>query len=155
MVNCQCVQPFKLMYGMPILLTIKLIPKTGQLQTLTTNQVTKAHNTLKKLLHTISENISIECIGLLECITDTGSYFLSLVVVRSLPGHDTKENIHPFLNYLDKEKPKTDMVIKRSTYSVRITSRIRLWTLPSDTGIGATKLRLNIEDLDSTVLRVI
>ena len=128
MANCHCVQPFKQVFGMPVLLTIKLIPASGRLHTLTTDQIAKSHMTLKKLLHTISENISIDFIGLLKCKADAGDYYLSLVVVRSLPGYDTKEMIHPFLEYLDDEERKIGMVIKRTTYSVRITSRIRLWT---------------------------
>ena len=146
MANCHCVQPLKQMFGMPVLLTIKLIPATGRLQNITTGQIAKSHMTLKKLLHIISENISIDFIGLLECKADTGDYYLSLVVVRSHPGYDTKEMIHPFLEYLDNEKRKIGMVIKRATYSVRITSRNRLWTWKNLTN----KIHY-FRDLDSTV----
>ena len=149
MVNCHCIQPFKTVLGMPILLTIKVIPRAGQLETLTTSQITKYHNTLKKILHTISENISVEPIGLLECKADAAEYYLSLAVVRSLPGHDTKEMIKPFLDYLDNKQRKIEMVLKQTTYSVRLTSRVRLWAL-YNLGNGLED-RLNFRDLESTV----
>ena len=127
MVDCQCIRPFKMVFGIPMLLTVKLIPKSGYLQTLATKQIPKYHDTLKKTLHAISANVSIEFIGLFECKADPEDYFLSLAVVRSNPGHDTKEVIKPFLNYLDN-KGKMEMVVNRKTYSVKLTSRIRLWT---------------------------
>ena len=149
MVNCHCIQPFKMVLGMPVLLTIKVIPRAGQLETLTTGQITKYHNTLKKKLHAISENISVEPIGLLECKADAAEYYLSLVVVRSLPGHDTKEMIKPFLDYVDNKRRKIEMVIKQTTYSVRLTSRARLWTWYNPD--NPLEHRVNFRDLESTV----
>ena len=146
MVDCRCIQPFKMVFGMPVLLTIKLVPRAGQLETLTTRQIAMFHNTLKKILHTISENISVELIGLLESKADAEEYFLSLAVVRSLSGHDTKETIKPFLDYLDNKRRKIEMVVKQTTYSVRLTSRFRLWIWSN-----RTYASYNQRDLDSTI----
>ena len=144
MVDCRCIQPFKMLFGMPVLLTIKLIPRSGHLETLTTNQITKFRNTLKKTLHTISENIYVESVSLLECKSDAGKYFLSLAVVRSIPEYDTKEMLKPFLDHLDNNRRKVEMVIKQTTYSVRLTSRVRLWK-------NYTDYSNNLRDLESTV----
>ena len=127
MVDFRCIQPFKMVFGMPVLLTIKLIPRADRLETLTTSQITKYHNTLKETLLTISENIYVEIIGLLECNADVGDFYVSLVLVRSLPEHDSKEIMKPFLDYLDNKRRKIEMVVKQTIHSVRLTSRIRLW----------------------------
>ena len=149
MVECHCIQPFKMVLGMPVLLTIKVIPTAGHLETLTTGQVTKYHNILKKILHAISENISVEYIGLLECKTDATEYYLSLAIVRSLPGNDTKEMIKPFLEYLDNKRRRIEMVIKQNTFSVRLTSRVRLWTWYNLANL--LEHRVSFRDLESTV----
>ena len=146
MVECHCIHPFKMVFGMPVLLTIKLVPRDGLLETHTTRLITKYHNTLKKTLHTISENISVELIGLLECKADAEEYYLSLAVVQSLSGHDTKETIKPFLNYLDNKRRKIEMVVNQTTYSVRLTSRFRLWIWSN--GTFASYIQ---RDLDSTI----
>ena len=143
MVDCRCIQPFKMVFGMPVLLTIKLIPRAGYLETLTTSQITKYHNTLKEILLTISENIYVEIIGLLECKADAGDFYVSLVLVRSLPGYDTKDIMKPFVDYLDNKRRKIEMVVKQTTHSVRLTSRIRLWE--------SLDYRLHFRDLDSKV----
>ena len=146
MVECHCIQPFKMVFRMPVLLTIKLVPRAGFLETITTRQITKYQNTLKKTLHTISENISVELIGLLECKADKEEYYLSLTVVRSVSGHDTKETIKPFLNYLDNKRRKIEMVVNQTTYSVRLTSRFRLWIWSNSTFSSYNQM-----DLDSTI----
>ena len=147
MVNCKCTHPFKGVYGMRILLTIKLIPRSGDLTTLKTKQITNFNNALEKILYTITENIFIDFIGLFECHADSGDYYLFFVVVRSHPGYDTKEVIEPFLGYLDNKGKVMEMVDnKRSTYEVRLTSRIRLWNTYNDTSYS-----LNFRDLESTV----
>ena len=133
---------------MPILLTVKLIPRSGDFKTPTANQILKYHNTSEKILHTISENTSIEFIGLLECKVDEGEYLLSLAIVRSFPGHDTKETIKPFLDYLDNDRRNIQMVTRQATYSVRLASRVRLWTWGN-----RTDERLLFRDLESTVQR--
>ena len=128
MVECQCVQPLKKIYGMPVLLTVKVVPQTGDLLSLERIQIPKYHNTLQRILRAITENIFVEFIGVFECKADPKGYFLSLVVVRSFPGHDSKETIKPLLDYLDN-KQMTDMKIKRITYSVKLTSSVRFWNV--------------------------
>lgn len=145
MVDCHCVQPLKSVYGMPVLLTIKLIPKSGELATITMKQISKYHEALESILQAISENINVQLVGLFECKADPKDYYLALVVVRSFPGYDTKEAIKPFLKYMDKTKI-SDMNIKRTTYSVRLTSRIRLWE-----DYNITHSRLRFEDLETKV----
>ena len=147
MVNCKCKQPFKGVYGMRILLTIKLIPRSGYLTTLKTKQIANFNNALEESLHTITENIFIDLIGLFECHADFGDYYLFFVVVRSHPGYDTKEVIEPFLDYMDNKRKVIEMVDnKQSTYEVRLTSRIRLWNT-----YNYTSYSLNFRDLESTV----
>ena len=146
MVACKCIQPFKMVFGMPVLLTVKVIPRSGYLTTMTTKQIHRYHDTLKKTLHAISENISIEFIGLFECKADPDDYYLSLVVVRSYPGCDTKEMLEPFLNYLDNKR-KIEMDFKQTTYIVKLSSRIRLWTWHKN----LNEYRLKFQDLESKV----
>ena len=131
---------------MPVLLTIKLIPKAHRLGTFSANQIPKYRNTLKNVLQEISMNISVDLIGLLECKANASEYYLSLVVVRSLPGFDTKEMIKPFLDYLDNKQQNIQMVVKQRTYIVQLTSRIRLWAWKES---DYTDLR----DIDYRVLR--
>ena len=145
MVNCHCVQPLKMIFGMPVLLTIKLKPTHGYwVETPTANQITRYHNTLKEILLKISESIRVEFIGLLECVADAGEYFLSLALVRSLPGYDTKETMKPFLDYLDESRRNITMVVKQTTYSVRLTSRVRLWANRTDN-------QMHLDDLETPV----
>ena len=147
MIGCRCVQLLKQVYGMPVLLTVKVIPRSGDLTTLARKQITKYHASLNRTLHTISKNIFIDFIGLFECKADLEEYYLSLVLVRSYPGHDTKETIKPFLDYLDNDKTLA-MSFIQTTYFVKPTSRIRLWT-----EINASEYRYypNLADLDSEV----
>ena len=126
MVGCQCVQPLKKIYGMPVLLTIKLVPQTNDLVSLERKQISKYHTTLKSILRAITENIFVEFIGLFECKADPKDYFLSLVVIRSFPGHDSKATIKPFLDHLENKK-MANMKMKRITYSVKLTSSARFW----------------------------
>ena len=111
---------------MPVLLTLKMILKSGDLVTLERKQIPKYHETLRRILRAITEHISVDFIGLFECRAGLNDYYPSLVVVRSFSGHDSKETIKPFLDYLDNKK-LADMKIRRTTYSVGLTSRIRLW----------------------------
>ena len=145
MINCHCVQPLKMVYGMPVLLIAKLIPKSGDPITIEKKQISKFHKALASIMHSITENVFVKFIGLFECRADPKNYYLSLIVVRSFPGHDSKETIKSFLGYLDNTK-MVDMNIGRTTYSVRLTSRIRLWN-------EATKLHddFNFADLETKV----
>ena len=146
MVECECIQPFKIVYGMPILLTIKLTPRSNNVETIKTNQISNFHNVLKKKLKEISSNISVEFIGMFECKSDSGDYYLSVMIVRSSPGNDTKVVIKPFIEYLDSTRKQDKIVFKQTTYSVRLTSRIRLWTV-----YNLTKTIYNMRDLESTL----
>ena len=146
MVNCKCIQPLKIVYGMPILLTIKLIPRSNNVETIKTNQISNFHNVLKKKLKEISSNISVEFIGMFECKSDSRDYYLSVMIIRSSPGNDTKVVIRPFLEYLDSTRKQEKIVFKQTTYSVRLTSRIRLWTV-----YNSTKTIFNMRDLESTL----
>ena len=144
MVGCHCVQLLKV-YGMPVLLTVKVIPKSGYLTTFATKQISKYHVSLNRILHTISEKIFVDFIGLFECKADSEEYYLSLVVVSPYPGHDTKSTIRSFLDYLDNKK-KLEMDFKQTKFSVGLTSRIRLWSWHN-----MTNYRLHLVELDSEV----
>ena len=56
--------------------------------------------------------------------------------------------IEPFLHYLDNKR-KMEMNLKQTIYSVRLSSRIRLWTWFNHGNIN--EHRLNFRDLESTV----
>ena len=134
---------------MPVLLTVKVIPRSGYLTTLAKKQISKYHSSLNRILHIISENISVDFIGLFECKPDSEEYYLSLVVVRSYPGHDTKETMKPFLDYLDNDKT-LQMDLKQITYSVKLTSRVRMW-LQLQGNVSELKNHPNLAELDSEV----
>ena len=127
MVNCRCIQPFKRIYGMAVLLAIKLIPRANRLPTFASSQIQKYRKSLKKILHGISENITVDLIGLLECKANASEYYLSLVIVRSLPGFDTKQAIRPFIEYLDNKRRNVRIVVAQRTFTFHLTSRVRLW----------------------------
>ena len=106
MMGCHCVQLMKPLSGMPTFLTIKVIPHNGNLTALDDKQITKVHVSLRKQMHDISENISVDFISMYGIKTELEDYFLSLVIVRSYPSHDTKDTMKPFLDYLDQNRFK-------------------------------------------------
>ena len=105
LIGCRCIQPLQV-YGMPVLLTIKVIPISGHVTTPAKKETQMYQSTLNETLHTIS---------------------LSIVLIRSQPGQDTKKTMKPFLDSLADDK-KLEMHFKQMTYLVKLTSRIRLWT---------------------------
>ena len=125
MMGCHCVQLMKPLSGMPIVLTIKVIPQDGNLTALDDKQITKVHVSLRKQMHHISENISVDFLSMYEIKTELEDYFLSLVIVRSNPSHDTKDTMKPFLDYLDQNRFK--LANKPDSYYGKLTSRVRLW----------------------------
>ena len=128
MIECRCVQLLRQLVGMPVLLTVKVIPRSGNLgKSLTEKQIPNYHKALVRTLQTISENIDVDCIGLFECKSSSNDYYLSVVLVRSHHGNDTRETMKPFLEHLDNDNMLKLNFIRR-TYSVGLTSRIRMWT---------------------------
>ena len=75
----------------------------------------------------MSKNIRIDFKALFEVKADSEEYLLSIVVVRSKAGQDTKETIKPFIDLLDNGGPLR-MKFESTTYYVKLTSRIRMWT---------------------------
>ena len=144
MVGCRCVQLIKPISGMPILLTIKVIPRDGHLTALDDKQISKVHVALRKRMREISENISIDFISMYEIKTDQQEYFLSLAVARSFPGNDTKDTMKPFLDYLDKNP--FEIAYKRNSFYGKLTSRVRVW----EQGYGGPETR-RLQDLESAI----
>ena len=122
MVGCRCVQLIKPISGMPILLTIKVIPRDGNLTPLDDKQIPKVHASLRKRMRDIAENISIDFISMYEIKTDIEEYYLSIAVARSYPGHDAKDTMKPFLEFLDKNRFEIDY--KQNSYYGKLTSLI-------------------------------
>ena len=70
MTNCHCVKPLKMVYGMPVLLIAKLIPKSGDPVTTEKKQISKYHKALASILHSITDKVFVKFIGLFECRAD-------------------------------------------------------------------------------------
>ena len=130
--GCRCVQLIKPLSGMPILFTIKMIPRDGHLTALDDNQIPKVRTSLRKRMRDISENISIDFITMYGIKTGLQEYFLFLAVVRSFPDNDTKDTMKPFLEYLDKQR--FEIAYQRNSYYGKLTSRVRLWEQKNGTG---------------------
>ena len=138
MIGCRCVQLIKPISGMPILLTIKLIPRDGHLTAVDDKHIPKVLASLRRRMCIISENITVDFISMYEIKTDLQEYFLSLAVVRSFPGHDTKDTLKPFLEYLDKNR--FEIAYKQISYYGELTSRVRLWEEINDDHFSDNKI---------------
>ena len=142
--GCRCVQLIKPISGMPILLTIKVIPRDGNLTPLDDKQISKVRTSLRKRMRDISENISIDFLTMYGIKTDLQEYFLFLAVVRSFPDNDTKDTMKPFLEYLDKKR--FEIAYNRNSYYGKLTSRVRLWEQNNGTG-----WHQKLQDLESKI----
>ena len=79
MIGCHCVQLMKPLSGMPIFLTIKVIPQDGNLTALDDKQISKVHASLREQMRDISENISVDFI----CIYEIKTELISLLNLSS------------------------------------------------------------------------
>ena len=125
--ECRCIQPFRNLTGMPVVLMAKVTSREDGPDNLTNGQLRKLQNGLTEALETTAVNTNAEIATTLRQENVTGLTYLCIVIARSDPGLDTKLAMRPFLRYLD-----TDDVLKlkvgKFDFAAALTTRARLWT---------------------------
>ena len=131
---------------MSVLLNLKVVPESGQVTRMTSVQNRRYNSALIKTLQNVAGETTADVVATYKQETEAEENFLSFAIVRSKPDHDTKQAVKPFLDYLDNSR-ELEMQIGKMTYSVRFTSRVRLWIETNKTRIPYTTVE-RLEDLD-------
>ena len=125
--GCRCIQPFRNLTGMPVVLMAKVTAREVGPDSLTSGQLRILQTALKGALETTAVNTNAEIATTLRQENVTGLTYLCIVIARSDPGLDTKLAMRPFLHYLD-----TDDVLKlkvgKFDFAAALTTKARLWT---------------------------
>lgn len=110
---------------MPILLTLKIYPNSDQ-PTTTDTHIGKYNQALINALLDMAKNVTAEIVATFKQETDGGHHYLSIAIVRSNPGCDTKQAIEQYMRYLDNER-QLEMRINHATYAINVISRVLTW----------------------------
>ena len=134
---------------MPVYLNLKVTTKSGNIFTLTDQQIRKFHTALKEVLRKTISNITAEVVATFIQEKVARSYYICIVVVRTKKDFDTKETLKPLLPFLDTSRSLEFSSIKNK-YVVYFLTRILLRVSQNlDTELGTMKLE--VEDLNEEV----
>ena len=131
---------------MPVLLYLKVVPKPGHVARMTKVDIRRYNTALIKTLQNAADEITADVVATFKQETEAEENFLSIAIVRSKPDHDTKKAVKPFLDYLDNSR-ELEMQSGKMTYSVKFTSRVRLWSETDTTTSPYTTVE-RLDDLD-------
>ena len=117
---------------MPVVLMARVTSRQEGSDSLASGQLRKLHTALKGALETIAANATVEIATTLKQENVTSLTYLSIMIVESDPGVDTKLAMKPFLKYLE-----TDDVMKLAVgkldFAAALTTKARLWIDQSST----------------------
>ena len=143
-----CIQPFKNLAGMPVVLMVKVTtpqdgsdsliatPQDGP-DSLTSGQLRKLHKALKGSLGAIAVNTTAEIATTFQQENATSLTYLYIVVVYSDRGTDTKLAMRPFLRYLDTDEV-LELNVGTLDFYAALTTKARLW-VERNNGVGSFK----------------
>ena len=112
---------------MPVVLKLKVVSK--QMGSFPTDEekIKPFHQALRKLLKSTVEQITAKIVAIFKPETDGEQYYLCVVVIRSRKGHDTKETVKPFMEYLDSTRHleyKSDKIM----FAAKLTNTVLFWS---------------------------
>ena len=126
LITCQCVQPFKAISGMPVLLKLKVTVDQDDHLLSADVLLNRLYVAVTKFLQNTVSQITVRIAATLKPMTNETEYYLCLAIVTVDFGHDTKKTLKPFLRYLDSQRYEA-ITVKKVTFNVRLTHRIHVW----------------------------
>ena len=135
-----CIDLLQDLSGMPVLLKIKVLLKSGSKYPLSDTQIRKLQTSVKRSILSIVDNITVRIVATFQ---QENSY-LVIINAQSDPGHDTKQTLEPLIQYLDTDK-HFEVKVGKLTYSALLTSKIALLEERNDTTAAMTHEARDIE----------
>ena len=91
-------------------------------------QLRKLHTALVGAIKAIAEHSSAEVLATFREENVTGQNYLSILILRSDPGHDTKTTMLPLMKFIDTGNRVEVNIRKLGLFSAHLTSSVALWT---------------------------
>ena len=123
--GCRCQQPMKVLAGLPVQLTLKIVPETHP-KISADFVLSRLHVAVKKSLNKVASHVSTDIIATYKQETMSKDYYITAVRIRSKFGHDTKLTMKPFLRYHDSGE-KLYIQIMKVKHCLELTSSVRCW----------------------------
>ena len=125
--GCHCIQPFRQLSGMPVVLMAKVTSRQDGPDSLTSGQLRKLHTALEKALEAIAVNTTLKIATTLQLENATSLTYLCIAIAYSDQGTDTKLAMRPFLRYLDTDEV-LGLNVGKPHLSAILTTNARIWT---------------------------
>ena len=132
--GCHCIAPFRNISGMPVTLMAKVTTNSEQLNPLKRGQLRKLYSALTDALESMAQNTTAEVATTLRQENVTTQTYLSIVVVQSDPGFDTKLAMRPFLDYLDTDNV-LELTVGDLNFTAALTTQAKIWVNKSISGM--------------------
>ena len=118
---CKCIDILQNLSGMPVLLKIKVLPRSGPDYPQSDIQIRKLQTSVKRNILSIVDHITVRIVATFQ---QENSY-LVIIEAQSDPGHDTKQTLEPLIQYLDTDK-HFEVKVGKLAFSATLTSKIAL-----------------------------
>ena len=121
-IRCQCIKILKALSGMPVLLKIKVVSESDDVNQLTDIQIRKLETLIKRAIISLAKFTSMSIGATFRLNND----FLVIGGIKCDTGHDTKVTMEPLIKYLDTDE-KITISSGKQTFSVTLSSKIAIW----------------------------
>ena len=144
-VVCECFPALQNYSGMPILMKVKLTSKLNTNVTLNERQLKQLQTALTQKVEVEAKHSSAEVILTYRQENIRVPSYLSILIMRTDPGHDTKTTLASLMKYLDTDE-ELEVRARQVPFSAVLTTRIALW---SEEVHATNKLTFQVRDMKS------
>ena len=123
---CECFPALQNYSGMPILIKIKLTSKLDTNVTLSVRQLKQLQTALAQKVESVAKDSSADVMLTYRQENVRVHSYLSILMVHSDPGHDTKTTMAPMMKYLETDE-ELELSASQVPFSAAMTTSIALW----------------------------
>ena len=123
---CECFPALQNYSGMPILMKVNLTSKLDTNVTFSVRQLKQLQTALAQKVKSIAKDSRADVMLTYRQENVRVHSYLSILMVHSDPGHDTKTTMAPMMKYLDTDE-ELEVSASQVPFSVAMTTSIALW----------------------------